>query len=192
MRREGKKVWIGALAGMAILGMTGCKEAEKNYDVYFFNQKSEIAESLNDLAAQYQQETGKRVKVVTVGTTEGSETMRSELKSREYPTLFSSNAIAFEEWKSAGYASGAEDIQNEELKQLYESIPDALKLQFEGEGNYGIPYNIEGYGLIADQQMLKDVLDTEDIEDFTKDYKAADYEEFMEMVKAMDAFIKEG
>lgn len=192
MRTEVTKACIAALAGMAILGMSGCKEAKKDYDVYFFNQKSEIAESLNDLASQYQQETGKKVKVVTVGTTEGSETMRSELKSREYPTLFSSNAIAFEEWKSAGYAAGAEDIQNEELKQLYESIPDALKLQFEGEGNYGIPYNIEGYGLIADQQMLKEILDEEDIEDFTEDYKAADYEEFTEMVEAMDAFIKEG
>lgn len=192
MRKKLSTVCKAALVGIAALGLAGCGKAEKDYDVYFFNQKSEIAESLNELAAAYQQESGKKVRVVTVGTTEGSETMRSELKSREYPTLFSSNAIAFEEWVSAGYACGAEDILNGELKQLYESIPDALKLQFEGGGSYGIPYNIEGYGLIADRQMLEDILGTESMAGFWEDYKAAGYEEFQEMVVAMDSFIKEG
>ena len=52
--------------------------------------------------------------------------MRSELKiKRKYPTVFSSNAIAFEEWKSAGYAEGVDEISNPELKALYESVPDA-------------------------------------------------------------------
>lgn len=192
MKRAVKQGLTILLAGVAALAMAGCGKADKDYDVYFFNQKSEIAESLNELAAEYQEETGKKVKVFTVGTTEGSETMRSELKSKEYPTLFSSNAIAFEEWKSAGYALGAEEISNQELKALYESVPDALKLQFEGDGNYGIPYNMEGYGLIADQQMMQEVLDTEDLESFVEDYKAADYEEFQGMVTALDEFIKNG
>lgn len=64
---------------------------------------------------------------------------------------------------------------------MYESVPDALKLQFEGEGNYGIPYNIEGYGLIADRQMLEDILGTTDLDAFIADYKEADYEEFQQM-----------
>lgn len=192
MRKAIKNAGIIMLAGTAMIAAAGCGKAEKDYDVYFFNQKSEIAESLNDLAAEYQEETGKKVKVFTVGTTEGSETMRSELKSKEYPTLFSSNAISFEEWKSAGYAMGEEEIVNEELKALYQSVPDALKLQFEGGGNYGIPYNMEGYGLIADRQMLKDVLGTEELESFIQDYKAADYEEFQSMTIALDTFIKKG
>lgn len=191
MKRAAGYLCLAALAGTVVLGCTGCKTVEKDYDVYFFNQKSEIAESLEELAREYEAESGKRVKVFTVGTNEGSETMRSELKSRQYPTLFSSNAIAFEEWKSAGYATGVEDIDNEELKSLYESVPDALKLQFENEGNYGIPYNMEGYGLIADQEMLSAILDTEDLEGFKEDYKAADYEEFQSMVIAFDAFIKD-
>lgn len=181
---------ILALGTILTFGVSGCQKAEKDYDVYFFNQKSEIAESLNDLAGEYEAETGKKVKVFTVGTTEGSETMRSELKSKEYPTLFSSNAIAFEEWKSAGYATGAEDIQNEELKKLYESVPDSLRLRFEGEGNYGIPYNMEGYGLIVNREILETVMGTQDLDRFTEDYKAADYEEFQGMIEAMDRFIK--
>ena len=192
MKKSARYLCLAALTGAAAICLTGCGKVKKDYDVYFFNQKSEIAESLEELTDKYEEETGKKVKVFTVGTTEGSETMRSELKSKEYPTLFSSNAIAFEEWKSAGYATPVEDIQNEELKSLYESVPEALRLQFEGEGNYGIPYNMEGYGLIVDEQMLKEVMGAEDLEAFTEDYKAANYEEFQNMVIALDAFIKDG
>lgn len=192
MKKSARYLCLAALTGAAAICLTGCGKVKKDYDVYFFNQKSEIAESLEELTDKYEEETGKKVKIFTVGTTEGSETMRSELKSKEYPTLFSSNAIAFEEWKSAGYATPVEDIQNEELKSLYESVPEALRLQFEGEGNYGIPYNMEGYGLIVDEQMLKEVMGAEDLEAFTEDYKAANYEEFQNMVIALDAFIKDG
>ena len=116
MKRSIKALSVCLLAGAAAVTVTGCGKVHKDYDVYFFNQKSEIAESLNDLADEYEEQTGKKVKVFTVGTTEGAETMRSELKSKEYPTLFSSNAIAFEEWKSAGYAEGIDEISNPELK----------------------------------------------------------------------------
>lgn len=177
-------------AVITVAGLTGCAQKTKDYDVYFFNGKSEIAESLNELAAKYEEETGKRVKTFTVGTTESAETMRSELKSKTYPTVFTSNAVAFEEWKSAGYAAGAEDIENPELKALYENLPETIRLQFDGEGNYGIPYNIEGYGLIADTRMIMGILALDTIDGFKADYKEAGYEEFQDMVKAIDAFIK--
>lgn len=116
MKKSARYLCLAALTGAAAVCLTGCGKVKKDYDVYFFNQKSEIAESLEELTDKYEEETGKKVKVFTVGTTEGSETMRSELKSKEYPTLFSSNAIVFEEWKSAGYATPVEDIHNEEPK----------------------------------------------------------------------------
>lgn len=40
---------------------------------------------------------------------------------------------------------GAEDIKNAELKALYENLPDTMRLQFDGEGNYGIPYKFDRY-----------------------------------------------
>lgn len=187
-----KKIAAYAAIGIAAVGLAGCGQKVKDYDVYFFNAKSEIAESLDELALKYEEETGKRVKTFTVGTSESAETMRSELKSKDYPTVFTSNAVAFEEWKSAGFAVGAEGIQNPELKALYENLPDTMKLQFDGEGNYGIPYNIEGYGLIADRRMLAELFGLESIDEFIKDYKEADYGQFQEMVRAIDAQIKEG
>ena len=179
---------MGVLLTAAVLA--GCGKSERDYDVYFFNGKSEIAENLQDVAERYEEETGKRVKVFTVGTAEGTETLRSEIKSKDYPTVFATNAIGIEEWKSAGYALDASEIQNEELRKLYESIPEALQLQFERQGNYGIPYNIEGYGLIANKRMLQEILSLDGIEDFKNDYKAASYEEFQGMLEALDGYIK--
>ena len=184
MKAKRAGLLMGAL--FAEIGLAGCGKGEKDYDVYFFNGKSEIAESLQDVALKYEEETGKKVKVFTVGTGEGTETLRSEIKSKDYPTVFATNAIGIEEWKSAGYALDVSGIQNEELKALYESIPEALRLQFEREGNYGVPYNIEGYGLIANQQMLKEILELEDMDGFKSDYRAASYEEFQGMLEALD------
>lgn len=188
MKAKRAGILIGAL--LAAISLGGCGKSEKDYDVYFFNGKSEIAESLQDVVQKYEEETGKKVKVFTVGTGEGTETLRSEIKSKDYPTVFATNAIGIEEWKSAGYALDVSGIQNEELKALYESIPEALRLQFEREGNYGVPYNIEGYGLIANQQMLEEILETEDMDGFKSDYKAASYEEFQGMLEALDQYIK--
>lgn len=188
MKAKRAGILIGAL--LAAISLSGCGKSEKDYDVYFFNGKSEIAESLQDVVQKYEEETGKKVKVFTVGTGEGTETLRSEIKSKDYPTVFATNAIGIEEWKSAGYALDVSGIQNEELKALYESIPEALRLQFEREGNYGVPYNIEGYGLIANQQMLEEILETEDMDGFKSDYKAASYEEFQGMLEALDQYIK--
>lgn len=189
MRR--KKIRYALALGAVVMGLAGCGQKEKDYDVYFFNGKSEIAESLKDACQTYEKETGKKVKVFTVGTTEGSETLRSEIKSKAYPTVFATNAIGIEEWKSAGYALDASEIQNKGLKALYENLPDSMKLEFEGEGNYGIPYNIEGYGLIGNQKLLKEILGLDTIEQFKADYREATYGEFQEMTKALDAYIQE-
>lgn len=189
MKAKKAGILMGAL--LAVIGLGGCGKSEKDYDVYFFNGKSEIAESLQDVVQKYEEETGKKVKVFTVGTGEGTETLRSEIKSKDYPTVFATNAIGIEEWKSAGYALDVSGIQNEELRALYESIPEALRLQSEREGNYGVPYNIEGYGLIANQQMLEEILETEDMDAFKSDYKEASYEEFQGMLEALDRYIKD-
>lgn len=189
-----KSKYIGILVavGLAAVGLGGCGSKEKDYDVYFYNGKSEIVDSLKKVAAKYEEETGKRVKVFTVGTAESNETLRSEIKSKDYPTVFASNAIGIEEWKSAGYALDVSGVQNENLKQLYEGVPETMRLQFEGEGNYGIPYNIEGYGLIANKQMLMEILGLDEAEQFKQDYKAASYEEFQKMIQALDDYVKEG
>lgn len=47
MKRSIKALGVCLLAGTAAVTVTGCGKVNKDYDVYFFNQKSEIADSLN-------------------------------------------------------------------------------------------------------------------------------------------------
>jgi raffinose/stachyose/melibiose transport system substrate-binding protein len=89
-----------------------------------------------------------------------------------------------------GYALDASEITNEELKTIYNEIPTALRLTADDEtGNYGIPYNIEGYGLIANETILADIFGLENATQFETDYKAATYEEFETMVVAVNNYI---
>lgn len=57
MKRSIKALGVCLLAGVAAVTVTGCGKVNKDYDVYFFNQKSEIADSLNDLADEYEAQT---------------------------------------------------------------------------------------------------------------------------------------
>ena len=43
---------MGVLLTAAVLA--GCGKSERDYDVYFFNGKSEIAENLQDVAERYE------------------------------------------------------------------------------------------------------------------------------------------
>lgn len=46
MKKSARYLCLAALTGAAAICLTGCGKVKKDYDVYFFNQKSEIAESL--------------------------------------------------------------------------------------------------------------------------------------------------
>ena len=68
-----KKLVACALSAAMMLGlasMTGCGSAKKDYDLYIYNTKSEIADSIQDLCKDYETETGVKVKVYTCGTQE--------------------------------------------------------------------------------------------------------------------------
>ena len=85
-----KKLVACALSAAMMLGlasMTGCGSAKKDYDLYIYNTKSEIADSIQDLCKDYETETGVKVKVYTCGTQETMETLRSEMNSKNYPIL---------------------------------------------------------------------------------------------------------
>lgn len=190
-----KKTWK-ILLGLTVLSvgaglLAGCSSSSgKDYDVYFFNGKSEIATSLESVAKDYEKETGKKVKVFTNGTAESLETLRSELNSKQMPTIMALNQTSITEMVEGGFALEASKVPNEKLKGIYDSVPDNMQLKYNGEGEYGIPYNIEGYGLIVNTQMLKDVYGLTDTEQFVNDFKLADYSEFEKLITATDDYIK--
>lgn len=87
-----KKFVACALSAAMMLGlasMTGCGSSKKDYDLYIYNTKSEIADSIQDLCKEYETETGVKVKVYTCGTQETMETLRSEMDSEWTPSHLS-------------------------------------------------------------------------------------------------------
>lgn len=80
---------------------------------------------------------------------------------------------------------------NEEFKNLVSEIPDSFNLT-DGNANYGIPYNVEGYGYIVDTEMLAALFGEDQVDAFMTAFKTATYDEFEAMVNTLTAYIKEG
>ena len=82
------------------------------------------------------------------------DTLRTEMNSKNKPAIFSCmNAETLVEWTEGGFAMDLSKATNEEFKQLVADIPESFNLT-DGTANYGIPYNVEGYGYIVDKEML--------------------------------------
>lgn len=196
MFKKWKKLMVLGMTGiMTCMTLAGCgsqNSAKHDYDLYIFNGKTENAKAMEALCKEYEAEKGVKVKVFSLGTTELMQTLRAEMNSSEKPSLFSCNADTLTEWKDGGFVQDLNKIEQDGFKELIASVPESMRLSGEGGESYGIPYNIEGYGLIADKQMLMDLFGLTDTEAFVTDYKAATYEEFQGLVKAVDAFIKNG
>lgn len=196
---------VGAVAGCGSSGNEGGSTAgtesgaqstggSEDYDFYIFNGKGEIADGLQAAVDAYSAETGQKVKVFTLGSgTDSTELLRTELNSDHMPTIFTvQNAQYLTEYKEGGFAMDLAEATNPEFQTLVSEIPDSFNLTQDGEVNYGIPYAVEGYGYIVDTRMLAALFGEDQVDAFIAAYKTATYDEFEQMVVAMDEYIKNG
>lgn len=117
--------------------------------VYYLNFKPEVSEVWEALAAQYTEETGVPVKVVTAASGTYEQTLMSEIATAEAPTLFQINGpIGYKNW--ADYCADLQDTE------LYSWLLDkSLAITGEDGGVYGIPYVVEGYGIIYNDAIMQ-------------------------------------
>jgi raffinose/stachyose/melibiose transport system substrate-binding protein len=162
-----------------------------DYEFYIFNTKGENAEALQAAVDAYSMESGETIKVFSVGSgTDSADLLRSELSSSKMPTIFCcSNRVDLIEFTEGGYAMNLSDAANEDFKKLVTDIPENMILA-DSNGSYGIPFNIEGYGYIADTRMIAALFGEENVDAFVTAYKTATYAEFEAMVKAVTDYIK--
>ncbi len=165
-----------------------------DYDFYIFNAKGESADALQKAVDSYSASTGKKVKVFSLGSgTDSTEMLRAEMNSDHMPTIFTvQNAQNLVEWVEGGFAMDLSQATDENFKKMANEVPQNFYLTRDGSVNYGIPYNIEGYGYIADKKMLAALFGEDKVEDFIAAYKIAPYAEFEAMVTAIDDYIKNG
>ena len=138
---------------LASLALTGCGEEEAK--VYFLNFKPEAEAAWQELAKEYEKETGVSVKIVTAASGTYESTLSAEISSKNAPTLFQINGpVGYENWKEYLY-----DLKD---TQLYSWLSDkSLAISGADGGIYGIPYVVEGYGIIYNDAIMTEYFKTE-------------------------------
>lgn len=124
--------------------------------IYFLNFKPEIADKYEAIAKKYKEEKGIEVKVKTAASGEYEKTLTSEIAKSDPPTIFQINGpVGYQNW--ADYCADLKDTE------LYNMLTDENKslAVTKDEGVYGVPYAIEGYGIIYNDEIMQKYFKTD-------------------------------
>ncbi len=137
-----------ALICTLAFSLAGCKSTTAADNIYFLNFKPEVASVYEKIAKEYEKETGIKVKVVTAAANTYEQTLKSEIAKSNPPTIFQVNGpIGFAAWKN--YCADLTD------SALYEYLADKTLAIKENDRVYAIPYVVEGYGIIYNNEIME-------------------------------------
>lgn len=122
--------------------------AKADNTVYFLNFKPESADVYKEIAQKYEAETGVKVKVVTAASNTYETTLKSEIAKSDAPTIFQINGpVGYQSW--ADYCLDLSDTK------LYDYLSDKDLAIKNENGVFGIPYVVEGYGIIYNNAIME-------------------------------------
>lgn len=154
---------------LCLLPLASCKK-DDTPTIRYLNFKPEIAEKYKELAERYYQETGVRVIIDTAASGTYEQTLAAKMSTSERPTLFQVNG-------PRGYASWKDYCADLSNTKIYDALSDK-NLALRGDDNkiVGIPYVVEGYGIIYNKALTdkyfalstrqKDINSMEEIKSF--------------------------
>ncbi|MFV0502471.1 MAG: ABC transporter substrate-binding protein [Lachnospirales bacterium] len=165
-----KKIIATSMASLMLLSATACSSNETTGDtatpneaastdktaettsetgsVYYLNFKPESGDIWQEIATKYTEETGVPVKVQTAAAGTYEQTLKSEVAKSEPPTLFQINGpIGFKSWENYCLNLSGTEIYNQLLDKEMAISNDT--------GVYGIPYAVEGYGIIYNDEIMQ-------------------------------------
>ncbi len=145
-----KKKLLGLLlcTTMVAAMFAGCGKKESAGKVYYLNFKPEVDETWKEIANTYKEETGVEVVVKTAAAGTYEQTLRAEVSKSDAPTLFQINGpVGYQNWKE--YCLDLKDTK------LYSWLLDKSIAVSSGDGVYGIPYVVEGYGIIYNDAIMQ-------------------------------------
>jgi raffinose/stachyose/melibiose transport system substrate-binding protein len=116
-------------------------------EIYYLNFKPEVAELYATIGDAYKVETGVTLKVVTAAAGTYEQTLLSEVAKSDAPVLFQINGpVGYAKWKD--YCADLKETE------LYKHLSDKTLAVTSGDGVYGIPYVVEGYGIIYNNAIM--------------------------------------
>lgn len=152
-----KKFIALILSAVMIFMLTSCgkKNDDSNasggkdaLEIYYLNFKPEIADIYKEIATAYEKETGVKVKVVTAASDSYETTLKSEIAKTDAPTIFQINGmVGYTAWKN--YCLDLKDTK------IYSYLLDKDMAIKDGDGIYGIPYVVEGFGIIYNNEIME-------------------------------------
>ncbi|MGN0352639.1 MAG: ABC transporter substrate-binding protein [Roseburia sp.] len=143
-----RKLQVGGVLLLAAALLAGCGAKKESVSVYYLNFKPEAADTWEAIGKAYTEETGIEVKILTASSGNYEQTLKSEIAKREMPTLFQINGpVGYETWKN--YCVDLSDTE------LYSWLIDKDMAVGDESGVYGIPYVVEGYGIIYNEAIME-------------------------------------
>ena len=154
-----KKIFTLTIAAALVLSLCACGDKKTDTSdtgktdtaagsVYFLNFKPEIADVYKEIAQKYKEEKGVDVKVVTAASNTYETTLKSEIAKKAAPTIFQINGpVGYEAWKN--YCLDLSDTK------LYSYLTDKDLAVKNEDGVFGIPYVVEGYGIIYNNAIME-------------------------------------
>ena len=148
---------------------TGCKSDDDNTNnntnnntakvqtIRYLNFKPEIATQYEKIAAEYEAETGIKVIIETAANNTYEQTLTAKMATNEAPTIFQING-------PQGYANWKDYCADLSDTDIYKHLTDKNMAVTANGGVYGIPYVVEGYGIIYNSAITDKyfVLDTKE------------------------------
>ncbi len=139
--------------------------------VRFLNFKPEVANVYDKIAKAYKDETGNTLIVETAASGNYEQTLTAKMGTNEAPTLFQING-------PKGYANWKDYCADLSNTELYKHLTDkSLAIVSDGKV-YGIPYVVEGYGIIYNKAITDKY--------FALENRATEYKS-MDEIKSFDA-----
>ncbi|WP_040950902.1 ABC transporter substrate-binding protein [Gorillibacterium massiliense] len=125
------------------------KTPKKDITIKVFQFKVEIDEKLKAMAKEYEKETGVKVDIETHGGGEDyGALLRATLAAGEEPEIFNNGGFA----SLVPYMDRATDLSNE---SWVKDVIEVAKAPTTVDGKlYGMPMNVEGYGLIYNKDLF--------------------------------------
>jgi len=172
-----KKLLTAITVTVMCASMTSCAASDgnggKNTDnsIYYLNFKPEVADIYRDIAKTYREETGVTLNVVTAASGTYEQTLKSEIAKADAPDIFQING-------PKGYASWKKYCADLSDSRIFSHLTDKeLAITYEDKV-YGIPYVVEGYGIICNNEIMNryfaldskktDIDSTDEIDSFEK------------------------
>lgn len=154
------KKQLGLILAMAMgtpLIFTACSGNDANENgnnatsaksIRFLNFKPESATAYEEIVKKYKEETGNTVIVETAANNTYEQTLSAKMATSEAPTIFQVNG-------PRGYANWKDYCADLTDTELYAHLTDKnAALTYEGKV-YGIPYTVEGYGIIYNDEITE-------------------------------------